>query len=283
MLSRRTFLKTGLKTGAVALGGLTIYAGEIERHWLDVHQVSIKLGNLPEAFRGFRIAHLADFHYGEYSEPTFLRTVVRAVNAVQPDLVALTGDFISAGPLVRRISVDFAYHCAELLGKIECPQRYAVMGNHDAMVSSPEVTGALAAHQIAVLHNRAIPIERNGARFWLVGVADVLIGGQADLNAALPQARERVREPLILMAHEPDYADQVIGSGVDLMLSGHTHGGQVRIPFMAPVSLPPLGQKYVEGLFSIAGLQLYVTRGIGTVTAPFRFRCPPELTVITLG
>ena len=116
----------------------------------------------------------------------------------------------------------------------------------------------------------------------LAGVADVLIGGEADLNAAMPKGRSPGTEPLILLAHEGDYADQIVGSGVDLMLAGHTHGGQVRIPFVPPFQLPPLGEKYLEGLFSVGDLKLYVTRGVGTVGVPFRFRCPPEITVITL-
>jgi uncharacterized protein len=277
-LTRRTFLRAGV----LAAGGLALYASEVERHWVDVHHVEIRLSNLPAVFQGFRIIHMADFHYGEYSEPTFIRSVVSRVNGLRPDMIALTGDFVSAGPIVRRISVDFAYHCADLLGRLQCRQKFAVMGNHDVLVSRADVTDALASRGIPVLHNDATPIEKDGARLWLAGVADTTVGTDADLNSALPRERIAASEPLILMAHEPDYADQVIGSGVDLMLSGHTHGGQVRIPFMPPMNLPPMGKKYVEGHFSLHDLQLYVTRGIGTVGVPFRFRCPPEITVITL-
>ncbi len=277
-VTRRSFLRAG----ALGVGGLALYAGEIDRHWLDVQQIEFRLRNLPEAFRGFRIAHLADFHYGEYSEPTFIRSVIRRVNALRPDMIALTGDFVSSGPMVRRISVDFAYHCADLLARLECPLRFAVMGNHDVLVSRAGVTDALMSRGFPVLHNSAMPIEKDGARLWLAGVADVTVGTDADLDAALPQGRAAATEPLILLAHEPDYADRVVGSGVDLMLSGHTHGGQVRIPFMPPMNLPPMGRKYVEGRFSLKDLQLYVTRGIGTVGVPFRFRCPPEVTLITL-
>src|SRR5277367_4863515 len=146
-LTRRAFLKAG----ALAAGGLAFYSAEIERHWIDIRNVSVQLKNLPETFRGFRIAQVADFHYGEYSEPTYIRAAVRAVNALQPDLVALTGDFISAGPMVKRISVDFAYHCANLLARLESPQKFAVMGNHDVMVSRADVTGALVSSGIPVL------------------------------------------------------------------------------------------------------------------------------------
>jgi predicted MPP superfamily phosphohydrolase len=275
--SRRSFLRAGV----LAAGGLAVYSGELERHWLDIHHVWIQLKNLPEAFRGFRIVQMADFHYGEYSEPSFIRTAVRAANALKPDLIALTGDFISAGPMVERISVDFASHCADLLARLESPQKYAVMGNHDAIVGSEEVTAALTSRGISVLNNTAIPIERDGARFWLAGVSDAL-EGTPDIKATIPKGRSQATEPLILMAHEPDYADFIHGYGVDLMLSGHTHGGQVRIPFMPLLNLPPLGAKYVQGLFFLGDLQLFVTRGIGTVGVPFRFRCPPEITVITL-
>ena len=277
-VTRRSFLKAGV----FAAGGMALYAGEIERHWVDVHRVEIRLANLPDAFRGFRIAHMADFHYGEYSEPTFIRSVVRRVNALRPDMIALTGDFVSSGPMVKRISVDFAYHCADLLVKLECPRKFASMGNHDVLVSRIDVSDALQSRSIPVLYNDAMAIEKDGARIWLAGIADTIVGTDADLNAAIPQGRVPSKEPLILMAHEPDYADRVIGSGVDLMLSGHTHGGQVRIPFMPPMNLPPMGRKYIEGYFSLSGLQLYVTRGIGTVGVPFRFRCPPEITLITL-
>ena len=266
----------------LAVGGVAVYSGEIERHWVDIHHISIKLKNLPEAFHGYRIAHLADFHYGEYSEPTYIRHVIRVANALKPDMFALTGDFISAYPLVRTISVDFAHHCAGLLSGLHAPLKAAVLGNHDALIGSKEVTNALTSNGITVLKDNSMPIEKDGARLWLAGVADALVWPGANLQAAIPAARRRETEPLILMAHEPDYADQVVGSGVDLILSGHTHGGQVRIPFMPLMDLPPMGEKYIEGLFAIGDLQLFVTRGIGTVGVPFRFRCPPEIALITL-
>jgi hypothetical protein len=277
-ITRRTFLQAG----AIAVGGVAVYSGEIERHWVDIHHISIKLKNLPEAFHGYRIAHLADFHYGEYSEPTYIRHVIRVANALKPDMFALTGDFISAYPLVRTISVDFAHHCAGLLSGLHAPLKAAVLGNHDALIGSKEVTNALTSNGITVLKDNSMPIEKDGARLWLAGVADALVWPGANLQAAIPAARRRETEPLILMAHEPDYADQVVGSGVDLILSGHTHGGQVRIPFMPLMDLPPMGEKYIEGLFAIGDLQLFVTRGIGTVGVPFRFRCPPEIALITL-
>jgi predicted MPP superfamily phosphohydrolase len=156
------------------------------------------------------------------------------------------------------------------------------MGNHDTAVGVVAVTGALAEANIPVLYNRYVPIERQGQRLWLSGVADPA-SSAPNLHAAVPAHPDG---PVLLMAHAPDYADQVVnhprGHLVDLMFSGHSHGGQVRLPFYGPVILPEMGHKYVEGLFRFEHLQLYVNRGIGTVGVPFRLNCPPEITVFTL-
>ena len=126
--------------------------------------------------------------------------------------------------------------------------------------------------------------EREGKRIWLAGLADALDGSPLpDFSKAIPKTALADGEPVILLAHEPDIAPEAAKHHVDLMLSGHTHGGQVRIPFLPPVMLPPMGKKYVEGAFRVGPMQLYVNRGVGTVQLPFRFNCPPEITVITLA
>jgi len=130
-----------------------------------------------------------------------------------------------------------------------------------------------------VLSNQSTPIESNGARFWLSGVDDVL-GGAADLEAALRAIP--AGEATVLLAHEPDYADRVARHSVDLQLSGHSHGGQVRLPFMRPMYLPDLARKYIWGLYTIGGLTLYTNAGLGTVEVPVRLNCPPEVTLFTL-
>ena len=132
---------------------------------------------------------------------------------------------------------------------------------------------------ISTLLNRSIAIEKDGARFWLGGVDDVL-GGSADVPGTLRGIPSE--EAAVLMAHEPDYADYVAGYPVDLQLSGHTHGGQVRFPFVGPLVLPALAKKYVWGLFKIRDLTLYTNAGIGTVELPVRWNCPPEITFITV-
>lgn len=276
--TRRNFL--WLTAGSAA--GLAFYAGEISRHELQIVYSTITIPQLPDTFAGYKIVQISDFHFQEFTEAAFLEGVVRRVNEVTPDLVVMTGDFVSSKPLPQRFSVPMAYHCAEVLSRIECPQRYAILGNHDVLVGTHAVTDALVTHGIPVLANSSVTLDRDGRRLWLAGTADVL-EGRPNLAAALPAARNPDQEPLILLAHEPDYADHVVGHQISLLLSGHTHGGQIRIPFLPPLLLPEMGTRYVEGLFRLHdGMQLYVNRGIGAVNLPFRFRCPPEISVITL-
>jgi uncharacterized protein len=275
--TRRNFL--WLAAGSAA--GLAFYAGEIARHELEVLELTIKLPRLPDAFAGMKIVQISDFHFREFTEATFLKAVVRRVNDLAPELVVLTGDFVSNKPLGNHIGVRMGYECAELLSHIECPLRYAILGNHDALVGSRAVTDALHTHGIPVLANSSVPLERNGERIWLAGIEDALMQ-RPNLGAALAGGGAN-HEPVILLSHEPDFADYAVGRQVDLVLSGHTHGGQILLPFLPPMLLPDLGTKYVHGLFRLRdGMQLYVNRGIGAVNLPFRFRCPPEITVITL-
>jgi predicted MPP superfamily phosphohydrolase len=277
-ITRRKFL---IGTGATA-AGLALYSGEISRHEIDVIDRPIPIRNLPGPFHGFRIVQLSDIHLEEFTEPFFLERVVKRVNALIPDLVLLTGDFVTMGASNFLSGPHAAYRCAELLSTLSCPLRYAILGNHDVAVSAPLVTHALQSNGIPVLINRYLPVERKDARIWLCGVEDPATS-VPDLDLSLPQKADG---PVILMAHAPDYADVVVehprASLVDLMLSGHSHGGQVRLPFLGPMVLPPMGKKYFEGLYRFAQMQLYVNRGIGTVGVPFRFNCPPEITILTL-
>ncbi|QNI34337.1 metallophosphoesterase [Alloacidobacterium dinghuense] len=280
LLTRRQFL--GIS--GLSVVGLAFYAGEIARHELDIVKRTIVIPGLPESFKGFRIVQISDIHFKEFTEASFLKLVLHEVNGLKPDLVALTGDFVSYGPIARYRSIGWAYECGELLTRIECPLRYAVLGNHDCIVSEAAAGDALTCHGIPLLENAAIPLEREGKRIWLAGVTDALESHiRPDFNRAIPKTAIRDDERVILLAHEPDILPTVAKYDVDLMLSGHTHGGQVRIPFLPPVQLPPLGKEYIEGHFQVGRTQLYVNRGIGTTGLPFRFNCPPEITVITLG
>ena len=278
VLTRRKFL---IGSGVLA-ASFTLYAGEVARHEVDIVQRTIPLKELPAAFEGHRIVQLSDIHLDEFTEPYFLEHIVRRVNDLAPDLILLTGDFITLGSLTFLASRHAAHRCAEILSKLVCPARFAVLGNHDVGVSAPMVIEALHARGIPVLVNQNVSLDRAGDRLWISGVADPGTS-HPNLNQAIPP---NPGGPVILMAHEPDYADMVLqhpmGASVSLMLSGHSHGGQIRLPFAGPLILPPLGKKYVEGHFGFGSMQLYVNRGLGTVGLPFRLNCPPEITVLTL-
>jgi uncharacterized protein len=276
--SRRNFI---IGTGTTA-AAFALYAGEIARHELDVVDRPIAIRNLPPAFHGYRIVQLSDIHLDEYTEPFFLEHIIHKVNALAPDLVLLTGDFVTHGSLTFVAGRHAIHRCAEILTALT-PPRYACLGNHDVAYDAPAVMDALSVTGTPVLVNQFVPIDRNGAHFWLCGVDDPGTS-HPDLDLSIPVKPDA---PVILMAHEPDYADTVIahprGPFVDLMLSGHSHGGQIRLPFLGPLVLPPLGEKYPEGHYRFKQMQLYVNRGIGTVGLPFRLNCPPEITVITLN
>lgn len=276
--SRRHFL---VGAGATA-AGVALYSGEIARHEIDLVSRPLAIRDLPPAFNGFRIAQISDIHLDEFTEPFFLERVVRHVNSLEPDMVVLTGDFVTHGSLTFLNGRSAAHHCAEILSTLTCPLRFACLGNHDVAVSAPLVIDALVANGIPVLVDDHVPIERYGSLFWLCGVNDPGTTNPR-LDLAVPP---EPNAPVILMAHEPDYADTVLlhprGRLVDVMLAGHTHGGQIRLPFTGPLVLPPMGKKYAEGLFHLQKMQLYVNRGIGAVGIPFRLNCPPEITVFTL-
>ncbi len=278
-MTRRRFLAL---SGVVAAGVLA-YSVEYDPHHLEITQRTVHLTRLSPELDGLRIAQISDIHYEQYTQPSFVREVVAQINRQAPDIVALTGDYISEGPLPFSFGAKTSYPCAEILSGIQCPQRWAVLGNHDQRVAPATVIDALETHGLPVLENRHVPFERNGARLWIAGVKDIGLS-HPDLDLATPKNLQSAKEPVILLAHEPDYADKVVRhGGVDLMLSGHTHGGQVRLPVVGALYTPTYGRKYIEGHFHLQnGLQLYVNRGIGTVGVPFRVLCRPELTIITL-
>jgi predicted MPP superfamily phosphohydrolase len=242
----------------------------------------VALTRLPGAFHGYRIAQISDIHFDEYTEPAFVRRVVAEVNQLAPDLVLMTGDYISNTPRGHDFAYGAIYRCADLLRELACPLRFAAMGNHDSILGAPNIREALATASIPLLVNQHVAIERAGERLWLSAIADAL-SNVPDLGAAIPANPDG---PVLLLCHAPDYADYVLahprGALVDLMLAGHSHGGQVRLPIVGALHRVDGGKKYIQGHFRLGKMQLYVNRGIGTVGLPFRLNCPPEITLFTL-
>ncbi|HET6178063.1 MAG TPA: metallophosphoesterase [Candidatus Sulfotelmatobacter sp.] len=281
--TRRKFIRLAAAAGVAAVA---VDSTLFEPNRPRIIRQEIALRRWPEQLNGFTIALLSDFHYDRHCSVHPLRAAIPMVNGLHPDLIALTGDFVSY-PLFSPNYVKGALAaepCAELLRQMQAPYgSWAVMGNHDFFTDPVHVTAALQAQGIQILKNESVPIELKGTRFWLAGVGDV-IGGAANLDASLQHAQ--AEEATILLAHEPDYADrvarQVAAKSVDLQLSGHSHGGQVRLPLMRPLYLPELAKKYISGLYKIGPLTLYTNSGLGTVGVPVRWNCPPEITLLTL-
>jgi uncharacterized protein len=225
---------------------------------------------------------LSDFHYDPYFTTHPLHASIALVNDLHPDLIVLTGDFVTApwADADNDKAASAAEPCARLLRQMQSRHGlWAVLGNHDCATNPELVTGMLQAEGIRCLANESAAIEGNGARFWLAGVNDVL-NGAADLGDTLHSVPRD--EATVLLVHEPDYADLVARSPVDLQLSGHSHGGQVRFPLLGPLYLPGLARKYVWGLYRVGNLMLYTNPGIGTIGLPLRWNCPPEITLLTL-
>ena len=282
-LSRRKFLYTG----AIAAAGVAATGawGFSESNHPQVTRLEIPLARLPHAFDGFTIAQLSDFHYHDQLSVTPIRKAVEIVNGLHPDLIALTGDFVTVPALDALIGnprrfAETAEPCAQLLQELRAPLgRFAVLGNHDGSSDPSRVSRALRDHGMPVLTNRAVPLERGRDRIWLAGIDDVL-EGRPDVALALENIPSA--ELTILLAHEPDFADEVSLTPVDLQLSGHSHGGQVWIPGIGAPWLPALARRYPRGLYKVRDLILYTNFGIGTIHAPVRINCPPEITMITL-
>lgn len=277
-INRRKFLGIAAGAGAAGLGVNSVL---IAPNRPRVVRLDIHLRRWPEGLSGLTIALLSDFHYDPYFSIHPIQASIDIVNALRPQLVLLTGDFVSVpfwGDPAK--GAADAEPCAAILKNLKASHGvWAVMGNHDAFTDPDRVTASLQAQGIRVLANQSTPIEADGARFWLGGVDDVL-GKTADVDATLQNVPPG--EPTVLMVHEPDYADRVARHAVDLQLSGHSHGGQVRLPLLPPLYLPDLGRKYVWGLYKVGGLTLYTNPGLGTVGVPARLNCPPEITFLTI-
>jgi uncharacterized protein len=277
-ITRRQFLYRAAGAGILAIAGDSFL---LEPNRPRIVRRDFWLPRWPARMNGFTIALLSDFHYDPYFSIHPLHATVPLVNDLRPDLIVLTGDFVSV-PLIGddEKGALAAEPCARLLRQMNAPHGlWAVLGNHDVNTDPRHVTRALAAEGIHTLANDSIAIERDGARIWLAGVNDVL-SRTADLSQTLHGVPGG--EATVLLAHEPDFADVTARFPVDLQLSGHSHGGQVRIPLLPPLYLPAMAKKYIAGTYRIGNLTLYTNAGIGTVGVPVRLNCPPEITLLTL-
>jgi predicted MPP superfamily phosphohydrolase len=239
---------------------------------LTIEHRQIKLRRLPRELDGFRIVQLSDLHHSPFTSREQIERAIDTANSLQPDIVALTGDYVSK-------EREYAAPCAELLGALRPLHGvYAVLGNHDHWTDAALITDLFRAEGITVLVNQGMRFEKNGAAFWLAGVDDTMVGLE-DLPLALAGSSEH--EFKLLLAHNPIILRKAARAGVDLVLSGHTHGGQVSLRSEHNAAGRPR-RRLLKGLARQGETQIYVTRGLGTVVLPVRFGCPPEVSLLEL-
>ena len=273
-LTRRRFLKWALgSTAAAGLAGLggAGYITLVEPNWPARRRVTVPVAALPGALDGFTIVQLSDLHRGPEIEAEDVARAVEVALRQEADLVVLTGDYVSS-------SAAYAPSCAEALSALTVRgEVLACLGNHDHWTDADAVAMALVDVGGTVLRNTAREVAQG---LWIAAVDDVW-EQHADLDKALQGVPSGAA--VVLLAHEPDYADEVAADGrVSLQLSGHSHGGQVRLPIIGPPVLPYLARKYHAGRYRVSRLWLYVNRGVGLIAPPVRFNCRPEVTWLTL-
>jgi predicted MPP superfamily phosphohydrolase len=281
LLTRRRFFGRFLIGASAAAAIGSVDGLFLEPRNLVSEHIDIRLERLPEEFHGFRIAQISDIHFGPYMGKAGLERALQLAQSFRPDLLALTGDFVSHpfGGSNGPIGAHYAEPCADVFAAVTGIPVIAILGNHDHWNNAAIVEGALRERGIPVLRNRSIPLERGHNRIWVAGIDDALVKA-ADLDKALHDVP--LSETTLLLAHEPDFADYAARFAVDLQLSGHSHGGQVRLPGIGALILPTLARKYPIGLNRVGSLQVYTNRGLGVINPPVRFYCPPEVTFVTL-
>ena len=242
-----------------------------EANTLTIERIEIRLKRLPKNLEGFRLIHLSDIHHSPFTSLEHISRAVEIANELKPDMFVLTGDFVSH-------EREYIAPMAKAMGRLEAEfGTFACLGNHDHRTDAPMVTDNLRAENIRVLINEGFRFTARGASFWLCGVDDYTVG-RPDLRSALRGSFPD--EMKMLLAHNPKTLYRAARASVDLMLSGHTHGGQVRLRDEEKKILPR--RKFASGLYRRKETQVYITRGIGTVVLPVRFGCPPEVSLIEL-
>jgi len=282
-VTRRGFLLGAglISAGAIAVAGDSVV---IEPYHLELVTVEFELPRLSRAFDGFRIAQLSDFHCHDSLSHIPIRKAVEMVNRASPDLVVLCGDYVTDSLLAdythdEKQSAKQAEPCAQLLGALRSNLgSLAILGNHDVATDPQFVTAALQAHGIPVLRNSSRVIEREGSRLWFCGLDSW--DGKPNIDVAMAGVPKNAC--VVMLMHEPDYADKVAKHPVDLQLSGHSHGGQIWLPGIGAPWLPFGAHKYPRGSYQIGQLQLHTNIGLGTIRLPIRLNCTPEVTLVTL-
>jgi uncharacterized protein len=283
-ISRRSFIKKTIGSFLTFVGagyGGYFYAHQIEPRMLKVNSHAIKHVDIPKSFDGFKIVQFSDTHLGfQYDLNQFKKMLIQISN-LKPDIIFFTGDLMDAPN-----QYQYADEIMPLLKNLEAPfGKYSIYGNHDhGGYGSDIYKNIMELSDFKLLLNDSAQIQLlDGSSIYVLGIDDAMLG-RPNFESAIENVPKNSYK--ILLSHAPDLADQAVDFGVQLQLSGHSHGGQIQIPFVGALITPPFAKKYREGFYEIETsefpLTLYVNRGIGTTRLPFRFLSKPELTIFTL-
>jgi len=284
-ISRRSFLKNGFRLSVISCGGIG-YEG---RNNLKTEQVSLSFPNLPPSFHGFRIIQISDLHASFWVGRNYLMEVVRKINKLKKDLVVITGDIITGSVnnfwkrWMPKINNDYLSMVIDVLGNLDSGDKIAVLGNHDqwdGKKTELRLVSELERVGIQVLRNSSKKLSRGLSSLYVAGTDDYWVS--CDLEKAL--CRVPRNEFKILLCHNPDVRTGINNeTKIDITLCGHTHGGQVAIPFISQHFIPIKDPfRYQAGLIKEPYGYTYVNRGIGTLVFPFRLAASPEITCFTL-
>jgi predicted MPP superfamily phosphohydrolase len=271
-MDRRKFLKSVIY-GAAGAGLVISYPIFSEKFVVNINHYKIYLPNLPKEFTDFKILQLTDLHYGFMLPDIIVHHIIKEANTSEKDIIICTGDYVNSKS--TREEIDYIW---SMLCNLKSPQGvYSVLGNHDHKADEERSIYWLEKSGQNLRH-KTIPIVKNGERIW--------IGGSGDLRTDVPKIDEtfggiKESEFKILLAHNPDTADSEFETKIDLIISGHTHGGQISIPFLSPI-VNVKNKRYIKGLIKTKDTNLFICKGIGCTTIPFRFNCPPEIAILHL-
>ena len=270
-MTRRQWIKRTAVTSVAAGSAYPL----LEAKWCRLTRQTVAIPNLPAAFDGTTVAFLTDIHHGPFVPRVYVRSVIEMTNSMKPDIVLLGGDYSHRWQ-------DYLARVHEDMGRLRARLgRFAVLGNHDHWDGLNESIAGLEAARTPLLRNAGTWIEKGGSRLRIAGVGDLWTDRPDVARAIGPETTDR--DAVILLSHNPDVAEYCDDPRVGLMVSGHTHGGQVVVPgYGAPRVPSAFGQKYLNGLVQAPRCQVYISRGVGTVTPPVRLFCRPEVAWLTL-
>jgi predicted MPP superfamily phosphohydrolase len=261
----------GLAAGLLAGAGVAWHSRHRAPRQVELRH--LRIGEPAAGVAELRMGFVTDTHVGPTVSSADLDRAMQLIMAEEPDLLLLGGDYVSESPryLPETAHVLGSYVHDLPLGAL------AVFGNHDYSNDAPRMERLLSSQGIHVLRNEAVCLP--GSSLWIAGIDDAILS-TPDVPGTFGQVPARA--PVVALWHEPDAADEVAPYGALLQLSGHSHGGQVRLPVVGHVAAPPGGRHYVSGLYNASGMPVYTSHGVGAYRPPLRYRCAPEVTLVSL-